>query len=120
MKMRQLRVAATIREDLAAILPTVLQWDKSLNGQRMTIVNVTVSTDLKRANISMSLDSTEEKVILLKLNELVPQIKKKLSSLMTGRFVPDLKFFCDTSLAREVESRLLFQKIAADVNRDDI
>ena len=71
----------------------------NLNGKNITIVDVSISPDLKNAKIYVTTNSNIENNLLInELNKKTNYIKYKISSNLNTKFVPKFKFCYDNSL----------------------
>lgn len=96
---RNQRIAHFIREELA----TLIQRELPLNEYGMiTLTDVDVSPDLKNATVLFTVlgDQYPVNETVNSLNELAGHFRHELSTLMTSKGVPSLRFKYDESIAR--------------------
>lgn len=117
---RQKRVGGEVRAKLTQILPTITQWVPELKPLRLTILNVSMTANLRSAMVmlhplqaggflgessdSKGLNSNVEtpefqREVLQALHLLVPQIRKQLASALNLRFVPEIRFCVDRDMS---------------------
>ncbi len=114
---RQLRVGEEIRHVLAGIFARGDIRDPELSGESITVTEVRVGADLKRATAFVSrLGRPDVEALLPALRRAAPFLRSQLAHALRLRTVPELEFEADISLeyAMRVE-RLLRQP---DVARD--
>ena len=72
---------------------------ENFDSKNLTIVDVTLSPDLKNARIFVTTNSISENQLLIdKLNNKSKLIQKKIASNLNLKFAPKIKFFFDNSL----------------------
>ena len=102
---RQLRVAEEIRHLLAEIFTRAEFRDPDLASSHVTVAEVRVGPDLKRATVFVSLLGRGDVSSLLPaLKRAAPYLRAQLAKQLKLRVVPDLAFQPDASI--EEASRL--------------
>ena len=72
---------------------------ENFDSKNLTIVDVTLSPDLKNARIFVTTNSISENQLLIdKLNNKSKLIQKKIASNLNLKFAPKIKFIFDNSL----------------------
>jgi ribosome-binding factor A len=114
MSRRTERVSDLLREEISNLVRTELH-DPRLAGL-VTITNVDVSPDLRRADVGVSvLGSDEERASTMKaLAHARPFIKRELSHRVKLRYVPDVHFVSDVSMERAQEVTDILRRTAAE------
>ena len=70
----------------------------NFDSKNLTIVDVVLSADLKKAKIFVIANSVDtNKLFIDELNNKSKLIQKKIASNLTSKFTPKLKFYLDTS-----------------------
>ena len=107
---RQLRVGELIRRTLADVLNRGDIHDPDLNRMSITVGEVSCSADLKVATVHvmplMGSVSVEEAIAALSRNKY--ELRRRISSELTLKYAPDLRFRPDAVFDRLDESRRLF------------
>jgi ribosome-binding factor A len=115
---RQLRVGELIRRTLSDMLNRAEIHDPDLNRMSITVGEVSMSNDLKVATVYvmplMGGASVEEAIAALARNKY--ELRRRVSSEMTLKYAPDLRFRPDETFDRLDETRRLFSD--ATVQRD--
>lgn len=114
---RQLRVSALLKSHLSSILSSLTQTS-SLARYRITITEVRISADLRKALVLVmpgfqkeGISAPETQQLIRHLKELTPQIQKRLAPLITFKSVPFLKFSLDESIDQQQKIHDLFRNI---------
>ena len=95
---RQLRVGELIRRTLGEIFSRDQIYDEALSGISITVGEVSMSADLKIANVFVSAlgkKNSEKVVDALNVNKV--DIRKIVTRNVKLKFSPELKFFSDTT-----------------------
>ncbi len=122
---RQLRVAEVIRHRLAEVLARGNFHDPDLAGRSITVVEVTVTTDLQFATAYvMPLGGEGAEAALKALRRCKSELRHIVVRDLGLRFAPDLRFELDGTFDRMDDARRLFAdpRVQADVaapDRDD-
>ena len=96
---RQLKVGQQIRYLVSNFFIKEEFIFENFDSKNLTIVDVTLSTDLKNARIFVTTNSISENQLLIdKLNNKSKLIQKKIASNLNLKFAPKIKFFFDNSL----------------------
>tara|TARA_B100001989_G_C24460177_1_gene423719 strand:- start:488 stop:847 length:360 start_codon:yes stop_codon:yes gene_type:complete len=96
---RQLKVGQQIRFLVSNFFIKEDFIFENFDSKSLTIVDVTLSPDLKYARIFVTTNSVSENQILIdKLNNKSKLIQKKIASNLNLKFAPKIKFFFDNSL----------------------
>ena len=112
---RQLRVGEVIRQRLAEVLARDGLGAKILNTTSITVTEVRITPDLRRANVYvMPLGGVHLSEIVAKLNEEAPRLKKAALSGLHLKYVPNIKFIADESFDRAASmDQLLGSRVVA-------
>lgn len=114
---RQLRVGEEIRHVLAGIFARGDIRDPELSGESITVTEVRVGADLKRATAFVSrLGRPDVEALLPALRRAAPFLRSQLAHALRLRTVPDVAFEADTSLEYAMRVERLLQQ--PDVARD--
>ena len=114
MSRRTERVASTLQRELAQIIL------RELNDPRLTglpsITRVKVSPDLSIADVYITVMGTpgQQNAALNALKHSAGLMRTKLTSAMTLRVAPYLKFHIDENLKKELEVQELLRKVAEE------
>jgi ribosome-binding factor A len=114
MSRRTERVASTIQQELAQIIMRELN-DPRLTGMP-TITRVKVSPDLSIADVFITVMGTpgQQNAALNALRHSAGLMRTKLTSAMTLRVAPYLKFHIDENLKKELEVMELIRKASEE------
>lgn len=118
---RQLRVAEEVRHVLAELFARTEFRDPELYGVTVTVTEVRISPDLRHATVFVTrLGRDDIEAVLPALKRVASFLRKRLSSTLRLRTVPELHFQPDTSLehAMEVESILRSPEVQRDLHHD--
>ncbi|WP_176556246.1 30S ribosome-binding factor RbfA [Rubellimicrobium rubrum] len=106
---RMLRVGELIRRTLSEILAQGGLHDPELDGVSITVGEVRVTPDLKRATAYvLPLGGNNRESILAALRRNKPEIRHQIGREMTLKHVPDLKFEIDETFDRIEATRRMF------------
>ncbi|TNC72403.1 30S ribosome-binding factor RbfA [Rubellimicrobium roseum] len=106
---RMLRVGELIRRTLSEILQQGDLHDPELSGVSITVGEVRVTPDLKRATAYvLPLGGGNREGILAALRRNKPEIRHMIAREMTLKHVPDLKFEIDETFDRIDATRRMF------------
>ena len=114
---RQLRVGELIRRTLGEIFSRDQIYDEALSGISITVGEVSMSADLKIANVFVSAlgkKNSEKVVDALNINKV--DIRKIVTRNVKLKFSPELKFFSDTTFDNMDSIRSLFDR--DEIKRD--
>lgn len=114
---RQLRVGELIRRTLGEIFSRDQIYDEALSGISITVGEVSMSADLKIANVFVSAlgkKNSEKVVDALNVNKV--DIRKIVTRNVKLKFSPELKFFSDTTFDNMDSIRSLFDR--DEIKRD--
>ncbi len=115
---RQLRVAEEIRHILADIFTRDLIRDPALSGVAITVTEVRVSPDLRRATAYVTrLGRSDADKLLPALNRAAPFLRGQVARVIRLRVAPELSFAADTSIdyAMKVSTLLHRPEVARDL-----
>jgi ribosome-binding factor A len=114
MSRRTERVSDLLREEISNLVRTELH-DPRMAGL-VTITNVDVSPDLRRADVGVSVFGSEEEraSTMEALSHARPFIKRELSHRLKLRYTPDVHFVSDTSMERAQEVTDILRRTAAE------
>ena len=95
---RQLKVGQQIRFLVSNFFIKEDFIFENFDSKNLTIVDVVLSSDLKNANIFVTINSVDaNKIFINELNYKSKLIQKKIASNLTSKFTPKIKFFFDNS-----------------------
>ena len=95
---RQLKVGQQIRFLVSNFFIKEDFIFENIDSKDLTVVDVTLSPDLKNAKIYVTNNSVlESKKFIDELNNKSNLIQRKIASKLTSKFTPKLKFFFDNS-----------------------
>lgn len=117
---RQLRVAEQVRHALATVLERGEIRDPGLEGVSVTVSEVRMPPDLRRAKVYVSrLGGGDTGPILDALARARPYLRHRVAGLVRLKFAPDLAFESDTvfDAAEQVERLFRDPKVARDLDR---
>jgi ribosome-binding factor A len=116
---RQLRVAEEIRHVLAGVFARGELHDPELAGVVITVTEVRIGPDLKRATAFVArLGRSDVDALLPALKRAAPFLRGQVAHALRLRFAPDLSFQPDTALEYATKiDRLLHQpEVARDLD----
>lgn len=119
---RQLRVAEEIRHLLADIFARDMIRDPELSGVAITVTEVRVSPDLRRATAYVTrLGRNDVDELLPALKRVSPFLRSQLARGLRLRVAPDIGFMADTSIdyAMQVNSLLHRPEVMRDLDAKD-
>ena len=119
---RQLRVGELIRRTLSETLQRGEVHDIELNRLSITVAEVRVTPDLRRATaFVLPLGGEQRAEALALLNRNRGELKRAIGKALTVKFIPELRFVLDETYDRLDETRRLFadEKVRRDLNRED-
>jgi ribosome-binding factor A len=115
---RQLRVAEEIRHLLADLFARTEFRDPDLKGVQITVTEVRVGPDLKRATAYVSrLGRQDVEVLLPALRRATPFLRAHVAHALRLKFAPDLSFLPDHALdeAMKINTLLHRPEVARDL-----
>lgn len=118
---RQLRVGEELRHALAWILERGEVRDPDLKGVSVTVTEVRVSPDLRKATVFVfPLGGGETETVVTGLTRARPFLRRKVANAVRLKFVPDITFRADTSFdeARRIDILLRDPAVARDLGED--
>jgi ribosome-binding factor A len=119
---RQLRVAEEIRHVLAGVFARQELRDPELADAVITVTEVRIGPDLKRATAFVArLGRSDVDVLLPALRRAAPFLRGQVAHALRLRFAPDLSFQPDTALeyATKIERLLHKPEVARDLGEPD-
>ncbi|GAB0118208.1 ribosome-binding factor A [Acidisoma sp. 7E03] len=117
---RQLRVGEEIRHILADLFARDVIRDHELSGVAITVTEVRVSPDLRRATAYVTrLGRSDVDQLLPALKRVAPFLRSQVARSLRLRVTPDLSFLADTSIdyAMEVNSLLHRPDVVRDLDK---
>ena len=117
---RQLRVAEEIRHVLAAVFARAEFRDPELAGAHITVTEVRIGPDLKRATAFVArLGRSDIDALLPALKRAAPYLRAQVAHALPLRVAPDLSFQPDHALeqASAIERLLHSPEVARDLKR---
>ncbi len=118
---RQLRVGEELRHALAWILERGEVRDPDLKGVSVTVTEVRVSPDLRKAIVFVfPLGGGETEAVVTGLTRARPFLRRQVASAVRLKYVPDITFRADTSFdeARRIDTLLRDPAVARDLAGD--
>jgi ribosome-binding factor A len=118
---RQLRVAEEIRHILADIFARDMVRDHELAGVPITVTEVRVSPDLRRATVYVTrLGRSDADKLLPGLRRAAAFLRGQVARVIRLRVAPELSFAADTSIdyAMKVSTLLHRPEVARDLNSE--
>jgi ribosome-binding factor A len=118
---RQLRVAEEIRHVLSGLFERGDFRDPDLSSARITITEVRISPDLKRATAFFSrLGRSDADALVPALVRVSPYLRGQVAKALRLRIAPDLTFTPDHALdyAMKIEELMHRPEIARDLQKD--
>ncbi len=110
---RQLRIAELIRHSIAEELLKGFYIEGSLNQLSITVTEVKVSPDLKKATaFIMPLAGKNSKEILIALDNIAPRLQGKVSRNLGLRYTPEIKFESDSTFDHVDRIESLLKKVS--------
>lgn len=98
---RQLKVGELVRHALSALLTRGEIADPVLDGQAITVTQVTMSPDLRQATAYvMPLGGVGEAVKIEALNRHRQFVRGRISKALTLKYMPQISFAADDSFAK--------------------
>ena len=123
---RQLRVGEELRHALAWVLERGEVRDPVLAGIPVTVTEVKISPDLRRATVYvMPLGGGEQENVVAALGRAKGFLRRRIAGSVRLKFVPDLLFRIDRSfeeadrIARILREPSVARDLARDENHDD-
>ena len=116
---RQLRVAEEIRHILADIFARDTVRDRDLSGVPITVTEVRVSPDLRRATVYVTrLGRSDAEKLLPALHRAAAFLRGQVARVIRLRVAPELSFAADTSIdyAMKVSTLLHRPEVARDLH----
>ncbi|MDG2187098.1 MAG: 30S ribosome-binding factor RbfA [Hyphomicrobiales bacterium] len=114
---RQLRVGELIKKSLSDLLQKDVVHDPELLNRSITITQVMVSPDLKKATayiIPLGGDNTE--LIVSALNQNSKYIRGKIAASLSLKFIPTVNFREDDSFKYAEKIDTILHKISQELN----
>jgi ribosome-binding factor A len=118
---RQLRVAEEIRHVLSGIFGRGEFRDPNLAGAQITVTEVRIGPDLKRATVFFSrLGRSDGDALLPALGRATPYLRSQVTKALRLRVAPDLTFAPDHALdyAMKIDELMHRPEIARDLQKD--
>ncbi len=118
---RQLRAGELIRHALVEIMQRENLREPSLRGVSITVSEVRVSPDLKRATAFASpLGGDDQSEVVEALNKVAPFLRKLLGKKIDMKFTPSLIFRSDDTFAeaQKIDALLARPDVARDLSDD--
>jgi ribosome-binding factor A len=119
---RQLRVGEEVRHIIAGIIERGDIRDPDVAGKLVTVTEVSVSPDLKNAQVFVvETGGGDMQALLGGLKRVAPFFRHELAHKMTLRTVPALRFAADTSFdqASRIEALLALPEVRRDLHPED-
>ncbi len=103
------KLASFIQEEISKIL--LYELDNPLFKQFISITEVELSKDLKRAKIYFRAFNADQEEVKEALNKAKGIIRKLLAERLNIRFVPEIEFEVDKTVEEQARLDALFEKI---------
>ncbi len=117
---RQLRVGEELRHTLASILERGEVRDPDLRGVSVTVSEVRVSPDLRRATAFVTpLGGGDSQAMLAALGRAGPFLRRRIASAVRLRHAPALSFEADRSFDQAARIDTLLREADGDRPEDD-
>ena len=119
---RQLRIGEEVRHVLAGVFQRGDLHDPELEGASITVSEVSVSPDLRNANVFvMPLGGSNVDDVLSGLKRAAPFLRTMLAKQMSLRTVPRLRFIIDNAFETANRINEVFQNpmVRADLDKTD-
>ena len=114
---RQLKVGQQIRFLISSFFIKEDFIFENFDSKNLTIVDVTLSPDLKNARIFVITNSVSEHQLLIdQLNKKSKLIQKKIASSLNLKFTPKIKFFFDNSFEYSNKINSILETIKQGTN----
>ncbi len=117
---RQLRVAEEIRHVLSGLFARTEFRDPDLVGEQITVTEVRIGPDLKRATAFVArLGRADVDALLPALRRATPFLRAHVAHALRLKFAPDLSFQPDTALeyATKIDRLLHSPEVERDLNK---
>ena len=113
---RQLRVGQQLKHLISEVIASGDVQNEKIRGILITVTEVNISPDLKKANIFV-ISRNNKKNFIKYLNEKNFIFKKKIAEKLQLRFVPDINFNFDNTFeyANKIEKILKEPKVLKDL-----
>jgi ribosome-binding factor A len=118
---RQLRVGEEVRHALAMFLERGAIRDPGLEGTPVTVTEVRISPDLRKATVFvMPLGGGDADGVIKALGRAKPFIRRQLARDVRLKYVPDLSFVEDSTFdeVSRIESLLQSPEVSRDLAED--
>jgi len=116
MSRRTERLEEQIREDLSRMLQREMTDPRLANGAIISITDVELSQDLRYARVFVSILGSDEQArdAFKGIRHATGYLRRGLAQNWTTRFVPELTFELDSSMARGARINELLNEIRAE------
>ena len=112
---RQLKVSEVIRQEMAQIFTMGEVFHPALEKFTFTVLDVKTSADLKIATIFINpVDEKLDKDLVVALNVLAPEYRKKLCGRVQLKFIPQVRFEIDKHIDDRIHLEKLLDKISTN------
>ncbi len=111
------RVGEQIHKEITNLL---IRGTKDPRVSAVTITGVTVTRDLRQARVHFSVTDPETELKQAKqgLKSAAPYLRRELGQLMRMRFIPELRFVYDSSIAYGQKIDNLLRQVQDDLTDD--
>ena len=114
---RQLRVGEVIRHALSHVLHRGEANDPGLDGVSVTVTEVRVSPDLRRATaFVMPLGGTDADELVASLRRAAPFLRRRIGKAVALKRLPELSFDLDSRFDNADRINALLQTVAPDLH----
>ncbi len=118
---RMLRVGELVRHALSAFLVRGEVQDPALEGAMITVPEVRMTPDLKLANVYiMPLGGENDEQVVEALNRHKKYVRGGISSQLSLKYAPSLRFFVDDTFAEadRINALLRSKEVSQDLTSD--
>lgn len=113
---RQLRVGEVVRHALSQVLHRGEAKDPGLDGVSVTVTEVRVSSDLRRATaFVMPLGGADAAELVASLRRAAPFLRRRIGKAVALKRLPELSFALDSRFDNADRINALLQAVASDV-----
>ena len=117
---RQLRVGELVRHALTEILDRGIVRDSDLAGLAITVSEIKVSADLRKATAYvMPLGGEDDVAVVEALDRVAPFLRRRIGGIVALKFLPELKFVADETFNQATRIDALLREVHWEDGGDD-
>ena len=117
---RQLRVGELVRHALTEILDRGIVRDPDLAGLAITVCEIKVSADLRKAAAYvMPLGGEDDVAVVEALDRAAPFLRRRIGGVVALKFLPKLKFVADETFNQASRIDALLREVRRENGGDD-